>query len=115
MGPSTSSAQRCAFLSTLPARGATQHPGDVAVNVSLFLSTLPARGATGPTRWTKSGRANFYPRSPRGERPRTANIVQEDNTIFLSTLPARGATCRKAGLDPDIQFLSTLPARGATC
>ena len=35
----------------------------------LFLSTLPARGATsmmGGIQWTST---NFYPRSPRGERP----------------------------------------------
>ena len=57
---------------------------------------------------------NFYPRSPRGERPRKADVYLADEK-FLSTLPARGAT-----FDPHFllviiaQFLSTLPARGAT-
>ena len=56
------------FLSTLPARGATNK---VLADfyTFLFLSTLPARGAT--VRWTAIRRklTNFYPRSPRGERP----------------------------------------------
>ena len=34
------------FLPTPSARRATQHPGDVAVNVSLFLPTPSARRAT---------------------------------------------------------------------
>ena len=33
-----------------------------------FLSTLPARGATRKSRAGRSACANFYPRSPRGER-----------------------------------------------
>ena len=59
-------------------------------NITLFLSTLPARGATQRLRWTKraagisihapregsdypkrlqaDGTSDFYPRSPRGER-----------------------------------------------
>ena len=78
------------FLSTLPARGATKNrPTRTAV--PSFLSTLPARGATPswerrPTPGPISIHApregsdaatnlrlvsffNFYPRSPRGERP----------------------------------------------
>ena len=78
------------FLSTLPARGATC----VALAVDFlvkFLSTLPARGATHDeadslpghsisihapregsdtkTAHSLSATCNFYPRSPRGERP----------------------------------------------
>ena len=34
---------------------------------------------------------NFYPRSPRGERPSAAAMVATLGR-FLSTLPARGAT-----------------------
>ena len=78
-----------AFLSTLPARGATDNGGNtnesyaisihapregsdgqfsVCFSVKPFLSTLPARGAT--TASMASGFCtNFYPRSPRGERP----------------------------------------------
>ena len=92
-GSDHSSSVRCLaiklFLSTLPARGATDHEDDSAETLG-FLSTLPARGATTldtqsdivalisihapregsdkPTRPCVSSTANFYPRSPRGER-----------------------------------------------
>ena len=79
---------------------------------------------------------NFYPRSPRGERPWATWVVLSRST-FLSTLPARGATqdlvalvlqrvisihAPREGSDPPYRasssvraiFLSTLPARGAT-
>ena len=56
---------------------------------------------------------NFYPRSPRGERP-TAFSSKPLITVFLSTLPARGATCEIIGKGLAVLFLSTLPARGAT-
>ena len=36
---------------------------------SAFLSTLPARGATGSFGTTTTCKTYFYPRSPRGERP----------------------------------------------
>ena len=56
------------FLSTLPAWGATLRSPTPPLNRGLFLSTLPAWGAT----WAMSTSvwlwANFYPRSPRGER-----------------------------------------------
>ena len=56
------------FLSTLPARGATKLP-DLKFHYMKFLSTLPARGATsGPARSARAQK-DFYPRSPRGERP----------------------------------------------
>ena len=57
---------------------------------------------------------HFYPRSPRGERPKLLALAESPNE-FLSTLPARGATrtvrCSRSGVR---LFLSTLPARGAT-
>ena len=56
------------FLSTLPARGATNNVITVDVTAE-FLSTLPARGAT----------------DLRANHPLL-------NAVFLSTLPARGAT-----------------------
>ena len=78
------------FLSTLPARGATKGAGSF-ISSSAFLSTLPARGATGV--WPQQGRtaADFYPRSPRGERP-LLKFQLAMIWLFLSTLPARGAT-----------------------
>ena len=57
---------------------------------------------------------NFYPRSPRGERPEDAQRMAAPAS-FLSTLPARGATSlMPASLRISKIFLSTLPARGAT-
>ena len=38
---------------------------------------------------------NFYPRSPRGERPRGPSLTSPLE-VFLSTLPARGATTGKS-------------------
>ena len=80
------------FLSTLPARGATQRhrgcrPG------ARFLSTLPARGATAKAPTHAVLFSNFYPRSPRGERPHLLHILVLQY-VFLSTLPARGATAK---------------------
>ena len=80
------------FLSTLPARGATCGNRDLCAD-GRFLSTLPARGATRILSFAKTGQKcisihapregsdlpktstakrtnHFYPRSPRGERPR---------------------------------------------
>ena len=102
-----------------------------------FLSTLPARGATNELAQTKHRIFNFYPRSPRGER-RTMSCKLPPAIQFLSTLPARGATAYMPHLQKEIEdisihapregsdaghdgsrvlldrFLSTLPARGAT-
>ena len=103
-----------------------------------FLSTLPARGATRKSRAGRSACANFYPRSPRGER-RAAAGRKYPAAGFLSTLPVRGATALRLnwtrsgnisihapreGSDKSVLcrlhkcgqfiFLSTLPARGAT-
>ena len=125
------------FLSTLPARGATRDRMEVPPLRCGFLSTLPARGATRCTTRRPASPADFYPRSPRGERriaglltllhtaisihaPREgsdglAARISHIGTTFLSTLPARGATvglllvAKRGAL-----FLSTLPARGAT-
>ena len=80
---------------------------------AIFLSTLPARGAT--ETWPKQATIweHFYPRSPRGERP-GRRWAMAKVTIFLSTLPARGATLLDCRAVLAGEFLSTLPARGAT-
>ena len=78
------------FLSTLPAWGATKTVGLIG-QLALFLSTLPAWGATRRPFTPLFSRANFYPRSPRGERPQS--ICSSSLSVrFLSTLPAWGAT-----------------------
>ena len=65
-------------------------PNDTPITAS-FLSTLPARGATALGCQWGQPRQDFYPRSPRGERP-SASRGELLNRGFLSTLPARGAT-----------------------
>ena len=85
------------FLSTLPARGATLVQS-VTYNSLLFLSTLPARGATLGAHRLSAGLGDFYPRSPRGERPLKSSTIVCWMQTFLSTLPARGATGQK-GID----------------
>ncbi len=79
----------------------------------LFQSTLPSRGATcnDDTYWRRI--KNFYPRSPRGERP-LKSTIQFLHRQFLSTLPSRGATWSRTFGLYITGFLSTLPSRGAT-
>ena len=93
------------FLSTLPARGATQFPVHSLVlhhisihapregsdscdrvtppNSDSFLSTLPARGATSTGLSTNTRLSDFYPRSPRGERPLAAWAETTEPTISI--------------------------------
>ena len=78
------------FLSTLPSRGATLLRG-CYVFWKRFLSTLPSRGATAGLNKARPPSTNFYPRSPRGERPQSVN-TPIPLWAFLSTLPSRGAT-----------------------
>ena len=60
-------AAEATFLSTLPARGATVQPlcRDAPVRISIH---APREGSDTRKRAVIIGRANFYPRSPRGER-----------------------------------------------
>ena len=124
------------FLSTLPARGAT--PARRCPQIPKgFLSTLPARGATGPCTPPPCPGTDFYPRSPRGERPVDARPANTDPSISIHA-PREGSDSFQAlrlkegekisihapreGSDPVkfsphnccCIFLSTLPARGAT-
>ena len=100
------------FLSTLPARGATQQFGGIldAHTISIH---APREGSDRRDRDERRATTYFYPRSPRGERRRTAKH-RPGSAPFLSTLPARGATGRFDFYHPMLAFLSTLPARGAT-
>ena len=103
-----------AFLSTLSLRRATALRRDkaVAMDISIhalltesdaevlgqavqpwkFLSTLSLRRATAAHTALTSGHVHFYPRSPYGERPKTA-CTTSCATKFLSTLSLRRATC----------------------
>ena len=57
-----------------------------------FLSTPSARRATLAAHLLNLGRQNFYPRPPRGGRPRGRHHLQRVAGIFLSTPSARRAT-----------------------
>ena len=97
----------------------------------------PREGSDGrPGRSRPSPGCDFYPRSPRGERPTiqpmdgfrariSIHAPREGSDCdtfrghiavakFLSTLPARGATSSSSQISAPSKFLSTLPARGAT-
>ena len=63
-----------------------------------FLSTLSLRRATRIAMSTDAKRADFYPRSPCGERQRDRGVF-ETYTRFLSTLSLRRATTESAKTD----------------
>ena len=77
---------------------------------SPFLSTLPARGAT-PCQMAGAGHQwDFYPRSPRGERPLSSSSQINAPNKFLSTLPARGATWGpRSSMELQIDFYPRSP------
>ena len=147
------------FLSTPSARRATVAGICKATDEPAFLSTPSARRATDLPLPTLYGKAisihalreesdrrtrqsgffepNFYPRPPRGERPKTSSYTYKDKSIsihalreesdwfssytkplrssFLSTPSARRATARCNLFLTLIEFLSTPSARRATC
>ena len=78
------------FLSTLSLRRATK-PIPVWLLLKLFLSTLSLRRATVVSSAGTTGKSNFYPRSPCGERPFSVAFVFGFGA-FLSTLSLRRAT-----------------------
>ncbi len=80
---------------------------------SLFLSTPSARRATPSLFVGCSLFRNFYPRPPRGGRPRTSTGRDRPCT-FLSTPSARRATVFTKSTAFSTVFLSTPSARRAT-
>ena len=111
--PKKHNLSQCKFLSTLPARGAT----DLDAVAEDFRHDFYPRSPRGErllqARQGPPARIYFYPRSPRGERP-SSSVALSMPTLFLSTLPARGATSPVSASSVPRVFLSTLPARGAT-
>ena len=127
-------AERHAFLSTLPAWGATKMRARMRL-LALFLSTLPAWGATlagsqysanagvsihaprvgsdSSALWTRD-RERVSIHAPRVGSDVALLAANSTYVWFLSTLPAWGATIQKALFLVPVQFLSTLPAWGAT-
>ena len=79
-----------------------------------FQSTLPARGATNHPNYSDNNTNNFNPRSPRGERHRD-EIVQFFAQNISIHAPREGSDTRCALWAVSRgEFQSTLPARGAT-
>ena len=136
MSPSPPSFSVSQFLSTLPAWGATcrgagrtREESGISIHaprvgsditsaifvfIPFFISIHAPRVGSDPSfSATHSPQRNFYPRSPRGERPAVA-AVRRSRASFLSTLPAWGATQISCRLLNGNAFLSTLPAWGAT-
>ena len=101
------------FLSTLSLRRATiRH--ELAALVAEFLSTLSLRRATIQIADIQITFADFYPRSPCGER-RKQPTGQEVTKMFLSTLSLRRETvCVIQLIECGLIFLSTLSLRRAT-
>ena len=122
------------FLSTLPAWGATSwvRGSRLTYVISIHAPRVGSDRCTCRCTWhcsisihaprvgsdltsivSSTGTIDFYPRSPRGERP-TAPELYQSSCPFLSTLPAWGATRRRQPVGRGSSFLSTLPAWGAT-
>ena len=92
------------FLSTLSLRRATiRH--ELAALVAEFLSTLSLRRATIQIADIQITFADFYPRSPCGER-RKQPTGQEVTKIFLSTLSLRRATVPSFRTNLSLQTIS---------
>ena len=88
------------FLSTLSLRRAT-HGTTSKVRNRRFLSTLSLRRATDTSRSETSKRRNFYPRSPCGERPKTASFALALPSISIHALLAESDRHFRRG-DPAI-------------
>ena len=78
------------FQSTLPARGATSAMGKCCRRSSYFNPRSP-HGERQRSAGQVYGAGYFNPRSPHGERRYSAS-VSTSGIVFQSTLPARGAT-----------------------
>ena len=80
----------CAFQSTLPARGATWYGKELCLAFGHFNPRSP-HGERRRSAGSFAQPRDFNPRSPHGER-RGVNVYQSKRHLFQSTLPARGAT-----------------------
>ena len=123
------------FLSTLPARGATEEASELiqAICISIhapregsdrpnscrlpagFISIhAPREGSDASPRHGHKTDQHFYPRSPRGERLQLCVQLVRDYRISIHA-PREGSDVEFQGCGLVVhQFLSTLPARGAT-
>ena len=89
--------------------------GSVRGGVSFeFLSTLSLRRATRAAMSTDAKRADFYPRSPCGERLPSDEALSGRFNISIHALLAESDVGLPRGRFPVILFLSTLSLRRAT-
>ena len=102
------------FLSTPSARRATRARPATATSLSIFLSTPSARRATQRHIRQRQHLSNFYPRPPRGGRPRVGRQNGHNKTISIHALREEGdgLLVIRGGLVA--LFLSTPSARRAT-
>ena len=123
------------FLSTPSARRATDHVPGMIINTGISIHALREEGdrplssrpkqrlisihalreeGDGNRMYTIGDKINFYPRPPRGGRPK-AFTAGKSGLPFLSTPSARRATSqRSASTFQQVLFLSTPSARRAT-
>ena len=80
----------------------------------IFLSTLSLRRATVILRVMRRPYANFYPRSPCGERPGLANKLKTPCVISIHALLAESDNNTRNKVNKQLEFLSTLSLRRAT-
>ena len=107
------SIQKAVFLSTLSLRRATEAPIEQASKRAISIHALLAESDSHSNN-SHFQHANFYPRSPCGERPKPCKTKHSTNPISIHALlaesdaPRTGLTCGGG------RFLSTLSLRRAT-
>ena len=103
------------FLSTLSLRRATGCTGKQPRPTTISIHALLAE-SDGWEGWMlmRDLRANFYPRSPCGERQGFSGLHLHPSQKFLSTLSLRRATMPQSYIQLFLIFLSTLSLRRAT-
>ena len=101
------------FLSTPSARRATHTPREQHIDRIISIHALREEGDRSSRNRSQAPR-HFYPRPPRGGRPRTRARQRSLSGRFLSTPSARRATQNQAQGVQRGQFLSTPSARRAT-
>ena len=102
------------FLSTPSARRATVPLCAGGKAAKKFLSTPSARRATFRGSIPPTGRADFYPRPPRGGRRFFPKRAASSSTISIHALREEGDSNSEVGMGSVSVFLSTPSARRAT-
>ena len=97
-----------------PREGSDPNAFTAASTSSAISIHAPREGSDLLQMWFSADDEDFYPRSPRGERPDRADRGGTGRSYFYPRSP-RGERRQKQTPTPrEKEFLSTLPARGAT-